>query len=187
MLSLRPITTADTSLYNYMENLLTLSFPSDEYRKLEELRNYTDRQERFHNNIILNEGTPIGLITYWNFDGFYYIEHFAIDPSQRNGGFGKQVLEHICATLQDPIVLEVERPEEEMARRRISFYQRQGFTLWEKDYLQPPYKTGDTWLPMYLMAYGNLTSEKDFERIRKEIYSNVYKADIQDIKRTPSR
>lgn len=187
MISLQTITTADTILYNYMEELLITSFPSDEYRDLKELRTYTDRQTAFHNNVILNNGVPIGLLTCWKFNGFYYIEHFAIHPSQRNGGFGKQVLNHIRATMQGPIVLEVERPEEEMARRRIGFYQRQGFVLWEKDYLQPPYKTGDTWLPMYLMAYGNLESEKDFERIRKEIYSNVYSTDIQHIEYSPSR
>ncbi len=179
MLSLLPITTAETALYHYMEELLVSSFPSDEYRNLEELRIYTDRQPNFHNNAILNDGSPIGLLTYWDFDGFHYIEHFAIHPSQRNGGFGKRVLKYLCSLLQAPIVLEVEMPDNEMARRRIGFYQRQGFTLWARDYLQPPYKSGDSWLPMYLMAHGSLKCEKDFARVRKEIYREVYRAVIE--------
>ena len=76
--------------------------------------------------------------------------------------------------LKRPIVLEVERPIEEMAKRRISFYQRQGFTLWEKDYSQPPYKPGDDFLPMYLMVHGELDCEKDFETIKKRIHKEVY-------------
>ena len=41
MIRLQRITTADTDLYSYMEKLMTQSFPSEEYRELEELRKYT--------------------------------------------------------------------------------------------------------------------------------------------------
>lgn len=175
MIRLQRITTADTGLYEYMEQLMVASFPPDEYRALGELRSYTDTQSRFHNNIVLDNDTPIGLITYWDFGRFYYIEHFAIDPTQRNGGQGSRALQHVCRLLQAPIVLEVELPEEEMAIRRIGFYQRQGFVLWEKAYRQPPYKPGDNFLPMYLMVYGNLECEKEFGSISKQIHQTVYK------------
>ena len=89
MIRLQRITTADTDLYSYMEKLMTQSFPSEEYRELEELRKYTDTKTHFYNNIIFHNNTPVGLITYWDFGHFYYIEHFAIDPTQRNGGYGK--------------------------------------------------------------------------------------------------
>ena len=72
------------------------------------------------------------------------------------------------------IVLEVEMPVEEMAKRRINFYQRQGFVLWEKEYKQPPYKPGDDFLPMYLMVFGNLQCEQDFEMIKNKIHKEVY-------------
>ena len=42
MIKLQRITTADTDLYSYMEELMIQSFPSKEYRELEELRKYTD-------------------------------------------------------------------------------------------------------------------------------------------------
>ena len=174
MIRLQCITTADTSLYSYMEKLMTQSFPSAEYRKLEDLRKYTDTQIHFHNNIIFHNDAPIGFITYWDFGHFYYIEHFAIDPTQRNGGHGKSVLNHLFQLLKRPIVLEVEMPEEEMAQRRINFYKRQGFSLWEKAYQQPPYKAGDNYLPMLLMAYGNLQCEKDFDSVKEHIYREVY-------------
>ena len=108
MIRLQRITTADTDLYSYMEKLMTQSFPSEEYRELEELRKYTDTKTHFYNNIIFHNNTPVGLITYWDFGHFYYIEHFAIDPAQRNGGYGKSVLNHLCQLLKHPIVLEVE-------------------------------------------------------------------------------
>lgn len=177
MLQLRHITTADSRLYSYMEQLLVASFPPEEYRPLEELRRYSDGKASFRNNVILHNNVPIGLLTYWDFHAFCYIEHFAIDPSLRNGGYGKAALQHLCQLLPDmPIVLEVEEPLTEMAQRRIRFYQHQDFTLWEKEYLQPPYKPGDGCLPMRLMAYGNLACGQDFEHVRTTIYREVYKA-----------
>lgn len=167
MIKFQRIATSDTALYDYMEKLMTTSFPPEEYRSLAELRNYTDAKPHFYCNIILHDDNPIGLITYWDFGHFYYVEHFAIDPSQRNGGHGKNVLSHLCQQINKPIILEVEAPEEEMAIRRINFYKRHGFTLWEKPYMQPPYKPGDGYLPMLLMAYGSLECEKDFEYVKE--------------------
>ena len=173
MIRLQPISTSDLQHYKFMEELLIDAFPP-EYRQLEQLREYTDRTGNFHNNIIFDDDLPVGFITYWDFDSFYYVEHFATNPALRNGGYGKRTLEYLCNYLKRPIVLEVERPIEEMAKRRISFYQRQGFTLWEKDYSQPPYKPGDDFLPMYLMVHGELDCEKDFETIKKRIHKEVY-------------
>lgn len=174
MITFERITDSRSPHYQYIEQLLVASFPTDEYRALEEEREYTDSKEIFYNNIILNDGAPIGLITYWDFRQFYYVEHFAIDPAQRNGGYGKTVLNKLCEELHRPIVLEVEAPVEEIAKRRIGFYQRQGFSLWEKEYLQPPYKAGDSYLPMHIMAYGNLECEKAFDEIKNLIYREVY-------------
>lgn len=174
MIRIQPIRTSDVLHYQFMENLLITAFPPEEYRALKELRQYTDCTEKFHNNLIFDEDTPIGFITYWDFGRFCYIEHFAIDPSQRNGGYGKRVLEQISNILNLPIVLEVEMPIEEMAQRRINFYKRQGFNLWEKEYQQPPYKPGDPFLPMYLMVHGNLECNKDFEEIKSKLHKEVY-------------
>ena len=41
-------------------------------------------------------------------------------------------------------------------------------------YEQPPYKKGDNFLPMKIMAYGNLKCEEDFERVKAALYKHVY-------------
>lgn len=174
MIRLQPINTSDFQHYQFMEELLIDAFPPEEYRELNQLREYTDRVGNFHNNIIFDNDLPIGFITYWDFDSFYYVEHFATNPALRNCGYGKRTLEYLCNYLKQPIVLEVERPIEDMAKRRIGFYQRQGFVLWEKDYYQPPYKPGDNFLPMYLMVHDNLDPEKDYEEIKHKLHTVVY-------------
>ena len=175
MLRLQRISTADKELYDFMEQLMIASSPPEEYRALDQLRLYTDTQPAFHNNVILDDETPIGLFTYWDFGAFCYGEHFAIDPARRNGGYGKRALEELCRIVHPrPIVLEVEMPVEEMAQRRINFYRRQGFKLWDNPYRQPPYKPGDGYLPMQIMAYGDIDPEQSFEKVRDCIYRHVY-------------
>ena len=102
MIKLQPISTSDLQHYKFMEELLVDAFPPEEYRQLEELREYTDRTGNFHNNIIFDDDLPIGFITYWDFDRFYYVEHFATNPALRNGGYGKRTLEYLCNHLQLP-------------------------------------------------------------------------------------
>ena len=51
MIRLQPISTSDLQHYKFMEELLIDSFPPEEYRQLEQLREYTDRTGNFHNNI----------------------------------------------------------------------------------------------------------------------------------------
>lgn len=174
MIRFQPISTSDVQHYQFMEDLLTTAFPPEEYRELKELRKYTDYTDNFYNHIIFDDDTPVGFITYWDFDSFYYVEHFAIDPSRRNGGYGKKALDYLCEKLERPIVLEVEMPLYDMAKRRINFYQRQGFILWEEAYKQPPYKAGDDFLPMHLMVHGDLENERDFEMVKNRIYKEVY-------------
>ncbi len=173
MITFTRIHTADQSLYQFMEDLMVASFPKEEYRELPILQKYTDTKEYFYNLIILDDDTPVGFITYWDLNEFFYVEHFAIDSSRRNGGYGKQVLEWLQTQLNKPIVLEVELPTEEMAQRRISFYERHGFVLWKEKYAQPPYRPGEAYLPMSLMVYGDISPEK-FSPIRSAIYREVY-------------
>ena len=114
------------------------------------------------------------MITVWNLGGFYYLEHLATSPAVRNKGYGRKVMDKIRESFPGVIVLEVERPEEEMSIRRIGFYKRCGFLLCEKDYMQPPYRKGGEGLPLYLMFAGADSIDDDFERIRDRIYKEVY-------------
>lgn len=187
MMTFQRITQTDSPLYNYAEQLLQASFPKEEYRDLEELKYFIENKPCFHFNVIERDGTPVGLMTYWIFDTFCYAEHFAIDPAQRNGGYGREAMALLCGMLPLPLVLEVEAPETELAQRRINFYKRQGLVLWDNPYRQPPYRPGYPFLPMHLMAYGSLNSATDFEHIRQTIYREVYQAEkVCDVITNPS-
>lgn len=156
--------------YAFMENLLQTAFPIQERRDSEQQRQNTDDNPLFHNMLITKDDTPIGLLTYWDFNTFVYIEHFAIDSRLRNGGYGGRVLDRFRQQVASPIVLEAEEPSDELTRRRIGFYQRHGFVLQDFAYQQPPYRQGDEWFPMRLMCSGSM----DLITARDTIYREVY-------------
>ena len=172
MIEIKQVKAQDEVNYTFVEKLMHTAFPQEERRDTVQQREYSDNNPRFCNNIILENGNSIGMISYWTMGDFYYIEHFAIDPSLRNGGYGKRVLEMIKKQLKGPIVLEVEEPNDEMSTRRIHFYKRLEFTLHKKPYIQPPYRKGDSGLPMLLMTYPLFIAGKDpvyVGRIRRDV------------------
>lgn len=165
---------SEEPLYSFIENLLISAFPIQERRDIEAQRQLTNDSSIFHNNVLIANGIPIGLITYWDMESFYYIEHFAIDEKNRNKGYGQEVLNILKKTLKAPIVLEAEVPTDEISQRRINFYQRQGFVLHDIPYLQPPYREGGSWFPLRLMTYGNINMNEQYNTIKRKIYHHVY-------------
>lgn len=172
-MEIRKIYTNDAD-YSFFEELIQEAFPKQERRDTEKQRILTDTNSQFHCNIISDKKIPIGLITYWEFKDFLYIEHFAISPQHRNQGYGERILQRLKAQINVPIVLEAEEPNDTLSKRRINFYQRLGFVLHEQPYLQPPYRKGEEWLPLKLMTYGNIDMNQKYHLVKAQIYKGVY-------------
>ena len=172
MITIERITTSNSDEYLYTERLLTASFPRDEYRALHQQRSNVDGNEAFCMNILCDDECPIGLLSYWRFDGYIYIEHFAIEATKRNKGYGALVLKQLLKT-ESKVVLEVELPTDETSCRRIGFYGRCGFEMCNREYIQPAYRADSNEVPMRLMACG-IDMASCFEQIRNEIYRTVY-------------
>lgn len=173
-MELKQIHTSDAEYYSFTERLLTESFPMNEYRDLDVFREYTDTNPLFHNNVIFEKEKLLGFITYWDFPRFIYVEHFAIDKQIRGKGYGAFSIYLLKGMISKPLILEVELPINNMAVRRIKFYNRQGFKQWNNYYEQPPYRPTDSPYPMSLMAYGDLHNDADFNEVRSTIYKEVY-------------
>ena len=152
------------------------SFPSDERRDFSEfLRLMEDETVPFHVVALTVSGSFAGFITYWEWHDFRYFEHFAIEVTMRNGGVGSKALQAVVGSSSLPVVLEVELPETEMARRRIFFYERCGFRIWDNvDYVQPPYGVGKKGMPLRLMTFGDIafsgSNDEKILRIKKVVY-----------------
>ena len=124
-------------------------------------------------DILRADGAPIGVFSYWRLDGFTFIEHFAVEAQQRGQGLGSAALQAFIASHSGQIVLEVEPANSSaLARRRIAFYERQGFVLSQVEYVQPPYLADGAAVSLKLMSYPAALA--DYAAVRAELYRRVY-------------
>ena len=70
-----------------------------------------DTHRSIHHNIVHHR----------DFADFVYVEYLAVDPDIRGGGIGARILSQLRDGVRKPVVLEVEPPFNELAKRRIQF------------------------------------------------------------------
>ena len=115
-----------------------------------------------------------GFLSYWTFQGYIYIEHFAVNPSQRGKRIGTLMLNHLIKEVGPDILIEVEHPDTEDNIRRIKFYERNGFRRRDEiEYMQPPYTPGKSPVKLLLMTHGDvrLNGKDDLKEMLQEVYN----------------
>lgn len=150
------------------------SFPIDERRSKMGLSSLFDKRIAFRCLALSEKSHFLGFIIFWEFQNFAFVEHFAIMPTERGKSYGTQALNKIMKALSKPIVLEVELPETENAKRRIAFYENLNFNLCKNPYAQPAYNPESESVPMYLMCSNEKFLEDNFDFVKKQIYKEVY-------------
>lgn len=156
-----------------LERIYLESFPLEERRNWEEIIEPKSSYGPIIHVIYDKSGLSAGLLTYWAFDTFVYIEHFAVDSAQRGHGVGTAALTGFISEQSKPIVLEIERPEVSAdATRRYEFYRRIGFLEIAKDYVQPPYYPGLSEVPMWLLSNDEFLDPGMVESV---LHKKVYK------------
>ena len=169
MLILKEIT-SHSSFYPEANQLLHLAFPPEERREDEQQRIVTDTNKMFQALAIISNFDFAGFVNIWHLNGVIYIEHIAIVPELRNQGIASDALRHLMLHNR-PIILEVELPHDDESRRRISFYERNGFVLRPTEYTQPPYAQHLPAVKMHLMTYGKIENITDvIDSIRENVY-----------------
>lgn len=157
---------------DFAKSLLENAFPAEERPSFEAMER---RGDEYRLCVVQKDGKNIGVFGYWTFEKTVYIEHFAISEPLRNNGLGGVVLDTFLSQFHSgtQVVLEAELPNNHLAQRRIDFYKRHGFTANSFEYLQPPYRPGDGFLPMLLLSRNPL-NEREFEEIKDVLYKKVY-------------
>ena len=174
-MEIRELNISDKNEISFVENLYIESFPPSERRPVEGMLNLYKGNLPFVIALTIEDEQIVGFLTYWDLGEFIFAEHFAISSEFRNGGYGRKVMDLFIKYVTKPIVLEVELPTTILSERRIGFYQRIGFKLWESvQYQQPAYLEDGIAIPMKLMTYGNIDIEKNLIEIRSRIYNIVY-------------
>lgn len=168
--------TRESATWPATAGLYVSAFPECERREVAEWEELPDDEPDFHVWEIRTDGNFAGFISVWTLSGFLYVEHFAVQDECRGKGCGALALAALRERYEGlPVVLEVEPPETDTARRRIAFYERNGFRLSPHDYLQPPYRKGGEWFPLRLMTTDTRYLDDNVETVCARIYNKVYR------------
>ncbi len=163
--------------FDQVFSIMERSFPTDEYRTYEEQKQLL-REPPYRIYVAdhpSNHKQIAAFLAVWQFDEFVFVEHFAADPSVRGQGLGSDMLREAVRIFSKQICLEVELPETELAKRRIAFYERNGFCYNAYPYMQPSISKGKQPLPLRIMTLGEIISKDRFEAIQRQLYKSVYK------------
>ncbi len=149
------------------------SFSFDERRSLE-MQKEVMKNKRYNFFVAIKGNTVVGILTYWKLDDFLFVEHLAVREDLRGQGIGREIMTQLLKNKQK-IILEVERPENEIAIKRINFYEKLGFKLNKFNYIQPSYGKNKKPVPMFLMSYPRKIDNSEFYSMRKQLYIVVYR------------
>ena len=159
--------------YDKFYGMLEDDFCADE-RKSKDAEFEAFADEKFSPNFIYDGDNLLGYVCFWNFDNFVYIEHLAIAKQLRGHGIGSKFLNEFVLNFKKDIILEAELPVETIAKKRISFYERNGFVLNPYEYYQPAYREDSNTVPMLVMSHGNKLPENIFNSYIEKIKQHVY-------------
>ena len=131
---------------------------------------------KFHAFVAKDGDLFLGFMSYWVFEGYTYIEHFAVEPEHRGRNIGRLMLGHLFKEVSPDVLIEVEKPDDDDSRRRISFYEKCGFRIRDEfGYTQPAYSPDKQPVEMLLMTHGDV-SLHNYDSIR-DMLREVYNVD----------
>ena len=162
--------------FDLVFSLMERSFPCGEYRPYSAQRALLDERD-YRIRTMKRNGGIIGFAAVWEFERFTFLEHLAVDPQCRNSGIGGAILQELTDGCTSPLFLEGEMPETETAKRRIGFYERNGFYLNRYDYCQPALSAGNAPIPMYIMTAPAPIDPAQFGIMCREVYRRVYRTE----------
>lgn len=160
------------SALEQMWSIYVDSFPMEERRDISGQRRILENP-LYHLHPLRHHGEVVGFVALWDIKQFVFVEHLAIKRTIRGHGYGSQTIKRLTAKYSH-IVLEVESPTTQIARRRIHFYQKHGFHLNPYKYDQPPYVAGQASVPLLLMTFPKPVDMEQFHCIEKTLRTVVY-------------
>ncbi|WP_368241304.1 GNAT family N-acetyltransferase [Intestinimonas butyriciproducens] len=165
------MTDPESPYYRQAMELYAAGFPLHEQRRPEE-QIQAMKDPAFHCDALVESGTFIGLLFYWEAVGVTYVEYFAVVEALRSSGAGSRALAAFCPA-HAPVVLEIDPPEDAVSTRRKGFYQRLGFAENSYAHRRPPYRTGFAPHPLVVMSWPEALSPEAYSTFSRMLSHRV--------------
>lgn len=149
------------------------SFPIFEQRTLKNQIEALEN-EMYYSSIICENGKLIGIVFYWKYGKYTYIEHLAISPSLRGKNYGSKILRDFCKDNKDTI-LEIDNPIDEISIKRLKFYSKIGFKLQDFEHIHPPYRQEYDGHYLKVLSFNRDLSKEEYEEFNTFLKTKVMK------------
>ncbi len=160
--------------FDTIYQMIIASFPRHEVRPYHVQKEMLDNPN-FHIYVMEDEvGCVKAFISIWDVEDYGFVDHFAVSPNHRNEGLGSGILAEVHQFLGRELFLEVDLPETEIARRRIGFYERNGYTLNPYPYQLPALTADSEAVVLRIMSTGGMLSQEKFQLLHRGLLATVY-------------
>lgn len=166
------LTDTETTLYAQFKELYKKSFPLFEQRT-EKQQSSAFSSARYQLDAYIENGTLTGFISYWIFDAYIYIEHFAIHDQNRGKGYGSMLLKEFIEKNNKTIILEIDPVTDEISASRLKFYQNCDFYVNDYHHIHPPYRTGEKGHSLVVLSSGRTISVHEYDCFNRELRETV--------------
>ena len=163
----------DKSRWSEVWKLYEESFPVAERRKAEDHLSACD-DNRFFPLSVWDGNQLIGLIFFWEWDNYRYLEHLAVNPDLRGHGYGTQLLNYLRES-KHTIILEIDPLINELSVRRLQFYERSGFTLTPYRFVHLPYRLDGIKQELLILSYPKMITKEQHNHFLKFVGEEVIK------------
>ncbi len=172
------LTDINDPLFSPVWEIYQQSFPLSEQRTLEHQQTAL-RSPDFYFVVYREAETLIGFIGYWEIDDYLYIEHYAINPALRGGGYGSRILQSLIQHTQRTLILEIDDITDDVSMRRLHFYQRLGFVMNPYLHPLPHYRDESEHQDAHLriLTYPHAIDASTYERFCRDLHAIVMKRD----------
>lgn len=157
----------NSNLFHKAWSLYEKAFPEIERRNLKEQKKILE-DNRYKALAYLDGNTFIGIVFYWDFNNFRFIEHFAIDSTLRGKSYGSKILESLINSHEN-IVLEIELIHDAISKKRLRFYEKFDFKVNDFKHYQVPFREGQESLELLFLSHGRVLSKNEYEELNSEM------------------
>lgn len=148
------------------------SFPDNEKRD-DALQAAALANPRYHLDAWLDGDAFVGFMGWWDFDDYRYIEHIAVAPGARSGGYGRAIVQRWLSQSATPVYLEIEKVVDALTTRRLNFYLRLGFVTTPMQHEQPAYRGGAP-VPLQVLSWPEELTREQYDRFFAALHNEVW-------------
>ena len=80
--------------------------------------------EAYRLNAVTEKESVVGLVAWWDFESFIFLEHIAVREDLRSSGIGSEILSKVKEINEQPVVLESDLPTDDDSTKRIDYIGR---------------------------------------------------------------